>query len=153
MKAAVEIMKQRSARPRKYLVVFFLTCIFWHLAGVSGRPQSEPESTPSAILVHATMCEKIKDYEPFNEAVAFSISTGSVSCFSYFEQIPQKMFIYHNWYRMDKLTARKKLTLNPPRWATFSSMQLREADKGPWRVDIVRPDGSILQVLRFSITD
>jgi hypothetical protein len=45
------------------------------------------------------------------------------------------------------------LTLKPPRWSTFSSIQLREADKGPWRVEIVDEKDRLHKTLRFSITD
>jgi hypothetical protein len=54
---------------------------------------------------------------------------------------------------MDKLSTKKKLVLKPPRWSTFSSIQLREADKGPWRVEITDDDENILRILRFSIVD
>jgi hypothetical protein len=54
---------------------------------------------------------------------------------------------------MDELSAKIKLTLNPPRWATRSSIQLRETDKGPWRVEIVDAEDKVLYTLRFSITD
>ena len=162
MKSAARFSKQRHARVKPYSKSIWVPVIIWILMASVIHAQSTSESTASenaekttagATLVHAAMCEKIKDYSPYNEAIVFSISTGRISCFSSFEHIPEKMFIYHKWYRKDKLTAKKKLTLNPPRWATFSSMQLREADKGPWRVEIAHPNGTILTVLRFSITD
>ena len=53
----------------------------------------------------------------------------------------------------EKLITVKKLTLNPPKWSSFSSIQLRESDKGPWRVEINNENGDILKVLRFSITE
>jgi hypothetical protein len=48
---------------------------------------------------------------------------------------------------------RKRLILKPPRWASVSSIKLREADKGPWRVEIRDAEGRLLATLRFSITD
>jgi hypothetical protein len=63
------------------------------------------------------------------------------------------MYIYQKWYHSDKLITTQKLRLKPPRWSTFSSIQLRVADKGPWRVEIADHEGNILNVLRFSITD
>jgi Protein of unknown function (DUF2914) len=104
-------------------------------------------------LVHAAMCEKIKDYEPYNEAIVFSIAIGKVSCFTSFDNISAETFVYHKWYRRDKLNTKKRLVLRPPRWSTFSSIQLREVDKGPWRVEITDPEENVLKILRFSITD
>jgi hypothetical protein len=59
----------------------------------------------------------------------------------------------HKWYQRDNLVTEKQLTINPPRWSSFTSVQLRDADKGPWRVEISDEDGNLMQTLRFSITD
>ena len=106
-----------------------------------------------ASLESAVMCEEIKNYTPQNAGVAFSITIGKVSCFSFFNPVPAKSFVYHNWYHRDDLSTKKKLSLHPPRWGIFSSIQLREADKGPWRVVITDPEGKIINILRLSIID
>jgi hypothetical protein len=74
-------------------------------------------------------------------------------CFSAFDSVPEQTSIFHDWIRQDKLVFRKKLILKPPRWSSVSSIQLREADKGVWRVEIRDADGNPLRILRFSITD
>jgi len=112
-----------------------------------------PETIQRFSLVHATICETIKDFLPHNEAIAFSISVAKVSCFTSFDDISEETVIYHKWYRRDKLTTQKKLTLKPPRWTTFSSMNLKDRDKGPWQVEITDAEDNILQILRFSVTD
>ncbi len=104
-------------------------------------------------LTEAVMCEALNGYAPENPAVVFSVARQRVFCFSAFDPVPRKTVIYHKWYRRDVLTATVKLQLNPPRWATFSNMQLREADKGPWQVKIADADGNVLRILRYSITD
>jgi hypothetical protein len=104
-------------------------------------------------LEQAAMCEEIKEYTPYNSAVVFSITIGKVSCFTSFDPVPEKTFIYHKWYHRDKPSTKKTLTLNPPRWSTFSSILLRETDKGPWRVEISDQKGNLFRILRFSITD
>jgi hypothetical protein len=122
--------------------------------------QEDPakEYIPAPVLENLTlkeayMCEVVRNFSPINPAVVFSISVKSISCFTVFDPVPEKTVIYHKWYRKDRLTTTLSLTLEPPAWRTFSSIQLREADKGPWRVEIVGPTGSILKTLRFSITD
>jgi hypothetical protein len=99
------------------------------------------------------MCEEVKDLAPKNQAIVFSLTLGKVSCFNSFDPVPEESFVYHSWFFRDKLSTRIKLSLKPPRWSTFSSIQLREADQGPWRVEIADRDGHLLHVLRFSITD
>ena len=111
------------------------------------------KKTDNLILRQAVICEDIRDRKPYNQGVVFSSDLGSISCFTDFFQIGEKTFIYHKYYFNDKFSAKVKLTLNPPHWATFSKIQLRETDVGPWRVDITDLDGNILYTLRFSITD
>jgi hypothetical protein len=51
------------------------------------------------------------------------------------------------------LTNNQRLWIYSPLWAAASSIQLREADKGPWQVEISDNSGKILKVLMFSIVD
>ncbi len=124
---------------------------------LSGAASADPpvaaSSSPKLQLVTAVMCEDVVNRLPFNEAVVFSITGGKVSCFTLFDPVPERTAIYHNWYYRDDLSTKIKLLINPPRWATYSSIQLREADKGPWRVEVTDSDGKVLQTIRFSITD
>lgn len=126
--------------------VFLLALIF----PVSGLASDVSESLD---LTAAMMCEFIKDYVPSNPAVVFSIQLGRVSCFTAFSSIPSKRYIRHKWYRNDRLITDKRLVVNPPKWSSFTSVQLRDVDKGPWRVDITDDDGRLIHTLRFSITD
>ncbi len=105
------------------------------------------------VMTQAVMCEGIKDYAPQNPAVVFSIAIGKVFCFTFFPSVPQNMYISHSWYRRDQLITTKRLSLKTPKWLTFSSIHLREADKGPWRVEIKDKDSKIIKIIRFSITD
>ena len=104
-------------------------------------------------LVQALICEDVKDGIPINPSVAFSISVGKVYCYTLFDQIREDTVVYHHWFFRDKPSARIRLSLKQPRWGTFSSIQLREADKGPWRVEISDAGGRVLKTLRFSVTD
>lgn len=115
---------------------------------------SKPNTAPKELKMdNAVMCEDIKDFTPQNPAFVFSIKIGKVSCFTSFDPVPEKTFIYHKWFHRDDLSTTKRLTLQPPRWGTYSSIQLRETDKGPWRVEISDQKDNLLRILRFSITD
>ena len=108
---------------------------------------------PQLKLIRATMCERIENYLPVNFAVVFSVTVGKISCFTSFDPVPKETQIEHKWYYKDTLSTQKRLFLKTPRWSTYSSIQLREADKGPWRVEIVDKNNRILGILRFSVTD
>ena len=144
-------------RCKPFVYLFVVLCMGVFLSA-HALAQKNGESSPTVAdekltLVQAAMCEGIKDYNPYNGAVVFSRTIGKVSCFTSFDPVPEKMFIYQNWFHRDRLSTKIKLFLQPPRWSTFSSIQLREADKGPWRVEVTDQGGKLLHVLRFSITD
>ena len=140
--------------------MILLLVVFWSgflhpgqtLAQEKGGASFDPVSQ-ALTLEKAAICEEIKGHAPQNQAVVFSITNGSVCCFTAFDPVPEKTFIYHNWFYRDNLAARVKLGLAPPRWSTFSRIHLREADKGPWRVEIIDQHGTVFRILRFSITD
>jgi len=110
-------------------------------------------ASPQLTLVTAAVCEGVKELSPQYPGIVFSIAAGKVSCFSFFDPVPKKTYIHHNWYYRDKLTTKIKLTLKPPSWSTFSTIQLRESDIGPWRVEITDQKGKTFKVLRFSVTE
>jgi len=110
-------------------------------------------SADKLMLTSSLMCEDVQDRQPVNEGVVFSISIGKVFCYTMFDNVSETTYIMHNWYNRDNLSTKIKLSLLPPRWTTYSAIQLRESDKGPWRVEITDSEGRVLQVLRFSVTE
>lgn len=143
---------------RLFLLILSVLLIFLSLTGKCNSQEntdiSQPGSPAVTALTKAVMCEDIKDGRPVNQGVVFSSKLGKVSCYTEFDTVVEKTTIYHCWYFKDNLSAKRyPLDLKPPRWSTFSQIQLRETDKGPWRVEIVDEDGNIIETLRFSITD
>jgi hypothetical protein len=118
-------------------------------------PGSQAVSQESGVLTlgEAVMCEEIKGRKPMNKTVVFSLTARKAICFTSFSKVPEKVIIFHNWYKYDKLIAKVRLRLTPPQWSSLSSIPLKEKDKGPWRVEVIDPKGKLLRVLRFSVTD
>ncbi len=104
-------------------------------------------------LFQALMAEDIFSNAPRNPTTAFSVKQKKAVCFTSFNQVPQKLIIYHNWYHRDVPSAKIRLTLKPPSWSTYSSIELNKTDIGPWRVEITDETGNVLEVLRFSVTE
>lgn len=152
-----------TPRARSILVILVLSCVFFLMCGRASTQtepaQSEPASPaspaaePKLTLGRAVMGEKVENLVPMRTAVAFSVGIGQVYCYTSFDPVPQPTVIYHRWYHREDLSTQTRLRLYPPRWSTYSVIQLRETDKGPWRVEITDQNGRLLEVLRFSITD
>lgn len=117
------------------------------------QPTQATDLLQKAKLSQATMCERVDNLNPTRPGVVFSVSAGQVCCFTSFDPVPQPTLIYHRWYHRDELSTQTRLRIYPPKWATYSVIQLRETDKGPWRVEITDQAGNILSILRFSIAD
>jgi hypothetical protein len=111
------------------------------------------QSSDPIALVQAVLCEDIQEFVPQNRTTVFSIERRTAFCFTAFDPVPQKAVIYHHWFHRDIPRARIKLTLKPPRWSSYSSIQLRAEDIGPWRVEITDDQGNIFHILRFSVTE
>jgi hypothetical protein len=141
------------------MFLFLSAAVFFGSPARAQNPLSEdPLSKEQAVLlqpvlVQAVMCEAIERFKPVNQAVVFSISLGRVFCFTAFDPVPRETIVYHRWYRQDRLISNVKLVLTPPKWSSFSSMQLRDADKGPWRVEVIGFQENLMKTLRFSIVD
>jgi hypothetical protein len=150
---ARQIPQTAAAGPPRGAIV--LVALWVALVGLRPAAAENEADLPqkSTVLLRAVMSEGIQNFLPVNPAVVFPITLGKIFCFNTFDPVVEKTFIYHDWYCRDKLCKRVKLDLQPPRWSTYSSIQLREEDKGPWHVIITDQDGNIFHVLRFSITD
>ncbi len=138
------------------LLFAVLFCFAPSVHGADGDKEGEgspSESPPRLTLVKAVMCEGLKELEPVNETIIFSVTLGSVICFTAFDPVPEKTVVHHNWFNRDQPEKKLKLTLKPPRWASFSKIHIRNMDVGPWRVEITDSKGKILRTLRFSVTE
>ena len=119
----------------------------------SGDTAESKITTAKIVLVKAVMCEDLQELIPQNPTTIFSIERRKAICFTAFDPVPEKTIIYHQWFHRDQTSAKIKLTLKSPRWSTYSSIQFRVEDIGPWRVEITDSQGHIIDVLRFSITE
>ena len=139
---------------RTFMVLFSSIHLFLLLPSAV-QSQSEPNGTATGdvVLVQALMCEDIQGQTPQNATTVFSIERRKAICFTSFDPVPEKTIIYHQWFHRDQTSAKIKLTLKSPRWSTYSSIQFRAEDIGPWRVEISDSQGQILDILRFSITE
>jgi hypothetical protein len=164
---AGEIMKSKCvhAIPGRYcgtdcgkIFLFFLLPILClsnsNIASSQLRKTASPVDVSLELkMTRSVMCEDVKENKPYNEGLTFSSDLGKISCYTEFDPVPERTSIYHCWYFNNNLSTRRKLILNPPRWSALSQIQVRETEKGPWRVEITDEEGNILQTLRFSITD
>ena len=145
-------MSHRVLRLLLFTVVLGFLFPFPAMSQSGANGDSKPSSS-KIVLVKAVMCEGLLERNPQNSTTVFSIERRKAICFTSFDPVPERTVIYHRWFHRDQTSAKIKLTLKPPRWSTYSSIQFRAEDIGPWRVEITDSQGHIFQILRFSITE
>ncbi|SFM42444.1 DUF2914 domain-containing protein [Thermodesulforhabdus norvegica] len=118
---------------------------------LSAQDGTMPNTRPQ--LVEALMCEGVKDYACVGPSIVFSVEKREVFCYTRFENVSGALTVYHRWRHRDELSTQIRLRVRKTNPVAYSSIQLREADKGPWQVEVVGEDGFVYEVLRFSITD
>jgi hypothetical protein len=116
-------------------------------------PSDQLADEPVLMLGKAAVAEGVRNQVPVNEAIVFSVTLNKVFCFTDFFSVSDRTVIYHNWYRRDQRYASVKLSVRPPRWATYSSIRLADNLKGPWRIEVTDSGGKVLRTLRFSIIE
>jgi len=140
--------------PAALAMVMVVSNGFAQVAEQASAQAAEPgEPSQKLKLSHAAMCERVDNLTPTRPGMVFSVANGQVCCFSSFDPVPQPTLIYHRWFHRDELSTQTRLRVYPPKWSTYSVIQLRETDKGPWRVEITDQNGRVFNVLRFSIAD
>ena len=154
-------MKGQFRKVWLLLVCVVLGGLFPELLAAQAEGQIDPiaQSVPSQpkaqelALAQVVMCERVENLKPINRAIVFPVSAGQVCCFTIFNPVPEPTIVYHRWFHRDELSTQIRLKLYSPQWSTYSLIQLRDTDKGPWRVEVTDRNGTVLNVLHFSITD
>lgn len=141
---------------RKLIVPVILAAVVltvvWPLA-YDVRPAQQEDGNPYFRLIQVFLCEAVMEGAPSGQAVAFSVSRGTACCYTLFDEIKEDTFVYHRWLFRDKPASNFKLSVKQPRWATFSSIQFRDDDKGPWKVEIRDASSRLIRTVRFSVVD
>ena len=95
----------------------------------------------------------IVDHAPVDVGESFDIYTEQLYCFTKIAGGGEGDFVEHVWRWGDKVMARVKLNVGGPMWRTHSSKRIIRVWTGAWTVDIVGPEGDVLDTLSFTITE
>jgi len=104
-------------------------------------------------ITETVICTGIQDREPVEPGETFSNDIGKLFCFTRTSAVA-KTTIQHVWYLEGE--KRAEVTLNigaSPSWRTSSSKIIRPIDTGIWRVNVLGPDGELLDTATFEIQE
>lgn len=100
-------------------------------------------------VARASICSSIAEREPVGAGSNFT-DVDRLYFFTEIRDAGENEVIQHVWYYKDDLLLKVDLTVNGPRWRTWSHKNIRGM-KGPWRVEVVNSTGEVLDTVSFSI--
>lgn len=100
----------------------------------------------------AAICRDVVDREPVGVGDAFEALVSKLWCFTKIVGAQTPTVITHVWYFGDTERATVSLPVRSSIWRTYSSKIIQSHEIGDWHVDVLGPDGGLLQSLKFEIT-
>ncbi|MFZ1947456.1 MAG: DUF2914 domain-containing protein [bacterium] len=123
------------------------------------EPKAGPEgATPGAVgqagnagltVEEIVVCAAVKDRVATGVADTFPSDIYGLYCFTRVAGAKDPLAIKHVWYHGETVVAEARLAVKGSPWRTWSYKVMRDDWKGPWKVDVTSPDGSVIASKRF----
>jgi hypothetical protein len=120
------------------------------ISGLSQEKGTQSEGS-SLRVVRGVVTAGVVNREPIGDGSVFPPSTGAVYYFTEVEGANGPTQITHVWYYQDQKMAEIPLSLEGPRWRTWSSKRILESWVGSWKVEAVDESGNVLSFQTFSV--
>jgi hypothetical protein len=117
---------------------------------LSQEPSRQPERK-ALRLTRDVLTTGIVNREPIDSATVFAPSVGALYYFTELEGASPAARIVHIWYYRDEKMAEFPLAVEALRWRTWSRKQILQNQIGPWKVEAVGPDGTVLSSRTFAV--
>ena len=102
-------------------------------------------------VVRGVVTTAVVNREPSGDGSVFPPSTGALYYFTEVDGISTPTQITHIWYYQDQKMAEIPLSLEGPRWRTWSSKRILENWVGSWKVEAVDQSGNVLSFETFNV--
>ena len=102
-------------------------------------------------VVRGVVTTAVVNREPSGDGSVFPPSTGAVYYFTEIDGATGPTQITHIWYYQDQKMAEIPLSLEGPRWRTWSSKRILENWVGSWKVEAVDQSGNVLSFQTFNV--
>jgi hypothetical protein len=114
------------------------------------EPQGQMAQEGLAVA-EAVITGSVMDRQPGASLDTVAADMGQVYCWSRITGAQEETTIEHVWYKGDVEMARVQLTVAGSNWRTWSSKNIEPIWTGAWHVDIVGPDGTVLDTVNFTV--
>jgi hypothetical protein len=119
-----------------------LSCLALLALSVTVAAAAQPTAT-------AVVCTAIVDNSCQGPATKFKTNVGKLYGFSQVADAPK---IVHVWFYKDRELGRVEMQSPPaPRWRTWSNVTVSREMTGPWRLEVLDPEGKVLATFDFQV--
>lgn len=116
--------------------------------------QSVPGQDAAALeVVDSAICAGVENLACVDPSEEFSGGVEKLYCFTRIKGAQGDVEITHVWYFGDIERARISLAVRSASYRTYSSKRIQIYELGPWHVDVLGPDGTVLKTISFTIVE
>lgn len=115
-------------------------------AGASGQ-----QGGPSLAVAEGIFTTDVRDREPVDELATVPPGLDRVILWTRITDAGAGAEVTHVWYHGSEEVGRVPLAVAGPSWRTWSSKELLPSWTGPWRVEIVGPNGEVLKTVSLRV--
>ncbi len=121
------------------------------LLAMAAAVGAQQQITSELAVAEAVITSAVVDRQPADNLTTVAKDVGTVYCWTRITGAEGEIQVEHVWYKDDTEVARVALRVAGSNWRTWSSKNIDPMWTGSWRVDIVGPDGTVLQSLSFTV--
>lgn len=121
---------------------------------VSALPAKDGQPLPQETqltVTEAVITTAVEDRQPLDDVATVAADVGSVYLWTRIAGAQGEIVVEHVWYWGEDEMARVQLSVAGSNWRTWSSKNIEPSWTGDWRVDIVGPDGTVLESVSFTV--
>jgi hypothetical protein len=117
----------------------------------AAQQQEEGAMVSGLACEEAVLTTGVQDRQPVDEVQSVPADVGRVYLWTRITGAEMETGVEHVWYRGDEEMARVPLTVGGSNWRTWSSKNIEPSWTGEWRVDVVGPEGQVLESVSFTV--
>ena len=136
---------------RKHTAMLSLALPFLVVSVLAAGDGAIPPQDMQLTVSEAVITTAVEDRSPVDDIATVSSSVGRVYCWTRISGAEGELEIEHVWYMGDQEMVRVPLRVVGSNWRTWSSKNIEPSWTGVWRVDIVGPDGTVLESVSFTV--
>ncbi len=121
------------------------------LLALAAAVGAQQQMTAGLEVAEAVITTAVVDRQPADNLTTVAKDVGTVFCWMRITGAEGEIQAEHVWYKDDTEVARVPLRIAGTNWRSWSSKNIDPMWTGSWRVDIVGPDGAVLQSVSFTV--